>query len=508
MGKAEFRFLQERLKNSPVESLALLLIGPWLLNTLGKGIVGLINNNDATPKQGVVNKNNNNTSNQEGKNNEVKYRGKTFQQTDSKESVDLSWLGALPYWVPVCIIGLESIFMFRNGVEHFKRRGYTPGQRHLFQAYFFFGILPLVDLLSGDDWANPTKEQQKDRRLAYRFRLPLYIWTVVEFILTLATFRLVLDGKNGLSKRSRFALMMQLGLFNGVFGINVSHELLHKNNRFERMLAWLLLTNVNYCHWMEEHETGHHANVATPQDPATSNEGETVYSFLPRTFVGGWKSSCELEQKRLLKEGIDRWYTPKNRVIKGVIGSAFWAAILARINNNMLAIPLFYAQGVLSALLLEVVNYIEHFGLQRRRDPVTGNYEPVDPRHSWNAPNRLSNTILFKLQRHSDHHTFASRPYEILRNFVESPQMPCGYVGMFVLAMFPPAFFYIMNPLLQAHRLEFHGDANRQLTQDEVELVKQLKLSARNRIWAWTLSTFGASTYLIVRYFENIKKLK
>jgi len=383
--------------------------------------------------------------------------------------------------------------MLTYGESYFARRGYTPAQRHKYQLFFFVGGFPMIDLISGDDWANPTREQQKGRRLAYRFRLPLYLWTVFEFIVTVATFKLVLNTKNDLSTRSRLALTMQLGLFNGGFGINVSHELLHKNNAFEKLLARALLTNVNYNHWMSEHEIGHHSNVATPLDPATARKGETVFSFIPRSFVGGWKSACEIESKRLfVEEGIAQWYTPQNRILRGAGASALWSLVLARLTKNPLAIPLFYFQGMFSAFLLEVVNYIEHFGLMRKFDEKTGTYEPVDPRHSWNAPNKFSNTVLFKLQRHSDHHTFPTRPYEILRNFVESPQMATGYIGMILLAFFPPAFFMVMNPLLDAHSLEFCQD--RLPTPEEVEKIKELKLLARKRIWMWTCTTFGVAS--------------
>ena len=506
--------MSRRFQRAPVESLAIVLIGPWIMTSIGRGAWRLVTETpEENPKYHVLRKKISSASTttttttdesgvEDGKRAVIKYRGKTFVQTESKETVDLSWFGAIPYWIPVCLIGLEGFLVLRDGVGHFVRRGYSPAQRHLIQGYVFFAVLPVVDLLSGDDWANPTKEQQRDRRLAYRFRLPLYLWTLFEFITTAGAFRTILDFNNGLSKRSRWALIMQLGLFNGAFGINVAHELLHKNNRFENALAWALLTNVNYCHWNDEHEVGHHMHVATPLDPATAREGETVYSFLPRSFAGGFRSACHLEQQRLLKEeNISIWYTPKNRVLRGILGSAVWALILAKLSKSKWAIPLFYFQGLFGALLLEVVNYMEHFGLLRKQDPVTGEYEPVDPRHSWNAPNRFSNTILFKLQRHSDHHTFPTRPYEILRNFVESPQLPNGYIGMFTLAVVPRAFFWIMNPLLEAHRLEFNAD--REPTESELGKVGELKLLARRRIWTWTLSNFGITTAAILFAFRQ-----
>jgi len=474
--------VKNSIQNVSAETLALMVAGPWFATTVAKGVVELASKNRSS-----------HITYDREKLQATKYRGKQFLQTDSKDKVDLSWKGALPYWFAIAQNAIESVLLNKYGDDYFKQRGFTPGERQILQIYIFFIALPLVDLLAGADYSNPTKKQQREHQTLYRFKLPLYIWTATEFLLTVATMRTVLNPNNKFSLLSKAAMIVQLGLFNGVFGINISHELLHKHNRFERALAWALLTNVNYCHWMDEHESGHHQLVATPLDAATAREGETLYAFLPRSFFGGWKHACRLESQRLLKEErIKTWFTWKNRVIRGALGSFIWSLILARLARSWKAIPLFYAQGTLAALILEVINYIEHFGLMRKFDKETQKYEPVDPRHSWNSPYRFSNTILFKLQRHSDHHTFPSRPYELLRNFVESPQMPCGYIGMFVLAWFPPVFFHIMNPLLEAHRLEFSSDTP---PDDAVlERIAELKQAASRRIWLWTGSVFGISS--------------
>jgi len=206
---------RQRLADAPVETLAATLLGPWLMTTFMKGAWKLLTESDEhSRKYGVaVRKAGEKEEGVAEDQRTIKYRGKSFVQVESKEKVDLSWIGAAPYWIPVSLIGLEGLMMFRHGAEYFKKRGYSPAQRHVIQAYVFFAILPIVDLVSGDDWANPTKDQQKNRRLAYRFRLPLYMWTIFEYIITIATFKIVLDPTNNLSKRSRFALIMQLGEF-------------------------------------------------------------------------------------------------------------------------------------------------------------------------------------------------------------------------------------------------------------------------------------------------------
>lgn len=271
----------------------------------------------------------------------------------------------------------------------------------------------------------------------------------------------------------------------------------------------MLLVNVNYVHWGEEHLSGHHELVATPLDPATSRLNESLFAFLPRCVVGSWRSSCNLERRRLEAEGKSFWGSPfSNRIFQGVGASFLWSLVLAKLAKTWKAVPIFFAQGALAASLLEVINYVEHYGLERKvvsgraentdhtgdREGESVVYEPVNPTHSWNAPNKLTNYAVFKLQRHSDHHTFASRPYEILRNFVESPQMPTGYAGMFILSFFPPVFRWILNDLLAAHKLEFSSDADYHPTEAQWGEIRRLKRSAKVKIWGWTLATFTGST--------------
>ena len=445
-----------------------------------------------------------------GEKDTVVVRGKTFTlvaNAEDDDGVDLGWSGTMQYWIPVLVFGIEAVQISILGEKAFKLRGYTPIQRGVIQVILFFGLLPILDLAMGDDWTNPTKAQIKDRRLANRFRLPLYTWCAVEALGTLSIYNLVFSTTSKLSRGNRLALLATLALFNGAFGITISHELLHKQSVFEKSLGYFLLTNVNYVHWGEEHLSGHHETVATPEDPATSRRGETLYAFLPRTFVGGLMSSCKLEEQRLrLEQNVPagqpvNWYVPNNRIFLGFGASALWAAFLAKyVAKDWRAVPVFYVQGAVSALLLEVINYVEHYGLERRK-LADGSYEPVTPVHSWNAPNRLSNAILYKLQRHSDHHTFASRPYEILRNCAESPQLPTGYPGCFVMAFVPPVWFNIMDDLLKAHHLEYHGD--RAATAEEMTLAASLKTHAKVKTWMFSVLGLGAVSTAVMRMVRN-----
>ena len=106
--------------------------------------------------------------------------------------------------------------------------------------------------------------------------------------------------------------------------------------------------------------------------------------------------------------------------------------------------------GGLRLRLLEAVNYLEHYGLVRQQLP-NGRYERVDPRHSWNNNNIVTNLFLYHLQRHSDHHANPTRRYQALRHFEESPQLPSGYATMIVLRYFPPLWRRVMDQRVLAH---------------------------------------------------------
>ncbi len=277
----------------------------------------------------------------------------------------------------------------------------------------------------------------------------------------------------------------------GGFGINIAHELIHKSSVLEKVLGNILLLNVNYMHWGNEHLDGHHDLVATPEDPATARMDESLYHFLPRSFLGAYRGAWKLELKRIEREGGSRLLN--NRMIAYALAPLAWGSLLAKATGGgAKALGMFYAQGFGAALILEMVNYIEHYGLMRDK-LEDGSYEPVQPVHSWNAPQRLSNAFLFRLQRHSDHHSFASRPYHLLRVFDESPQMPSGYPGMLSLSLFPPLWRWIINPLVRASKVKRADDGEGFVKDDEwLQAERTAKLKFAGFAVAWlAVATYG-----------------
>jgi alkane 1-monooxygenase len=232
-----------------------------------------------------------------------------------------------------------------------------------------------------------------------------------------------------------------LGIIIGTIGINLAHELGHRSSRFEQFLCFALLLPALYQHFFIEHNRGHHKYVATPLDPATSRLGEPIYLFWWRSiawsFIGAWK----LEADRL--EGRSAW-TWSNQLIRFLVYQVTYLAVVYAI-FGLKGLLAAMAIALIGVLLLESVNYIEHYGLVRRKLD-SGRYEPVLPAHSWNSDHEMGRIVLFELTRHSDHHFKATRKYQILRHLDESPQLATGYPGSILMALVPPLWRRVMDP--------------------------------------------------------------
>ncbi len=232
------------------------------------------------------------------------------------------------------------------------------------------------------------------------------------------------------------ALGMACGL-----SINNAHELGHRSTVYEQFMSKLLLMSTLYMHFFIEHNRGHHLRVATEEDPASSRYGEVVYLFYFRTIYFSWISAWELETKRLKKAGKRVLSFHNEMLLFQIIQTALISTI--GVLFGLKTLILFIVGALIGILMLETVNYIEHYGLQRKK--IGKRYERTLPIHSWNSSHPFGRMVLLELSRHSDHHYMANRKYQLLRHFDESPQMPTGYPGMMLLALIPPIWFKIMN---------------------------------------------------------------
>ena len=304
---------------------------------------------------------------------------------------------------------------------------------------FIFGVLPLIDALLGSDTANVEEGQplraQPFLQLLPMLALPMWLITLLYCI---SQFDPVGFGAVG-----TIGWVASTGILGGILAINPAHELIHKSGGIEQVCGGVLLTSVGYHGFKIEHVRGHHVHVATPQDSSTARLGESVYAFVPRAFARNLRNAwmLELARMRLLQRGP---WSARNEMLAW---TALWLAFVAAATLwlGVAAGAFFVAQGAAAAASLEVINYIEHYGLQRAQI-APGRYERVTHLHSWNASQRLSNWLLFNLQRHSDHHAHARRRYPVLQHHDDSPQLPAGYATMYVLALVPPLWRRVMDP--------------------------------------------------------------
>ncbi|SCF38600.1 alkane 1-monooxygenase [Micromonospora mirobrigensis] len=308
-----------------------------------------------------------------------------------------------------------------------------------------FGLIPLVDLLIGDDRHNPPDEAVPRLAADGYYRWLTYLYLPAQYaalVLCCAVW-----ARGGLSWPAGAGLVATVGVVNGI-AINTAHELGHKRETLERWLSKIALAPAGYGHFFVEHNRGHHTRVATPEDPASSRLGESFWAFWPRTVLGSLRSAWRLETARFRLRGRSPW-THRNDVLNAWAMTALLFAVLV-VAFGPGVLPFLLLQAVFGFSLLEVVNYLEHYGLARQRN-AAGRYEKVDPRHSWNSDRTVTNVFLFQLQRHSDHHANPLRRYQTLRSFDASPQLPAGYATMVVVALIPPLWRRLMDHRVLAH---------------------------------------------------------
>jgi len=322
-------------------------------------------------------------------------------------------------------------------------------------AFWFFGpvlvfvIFPLFDLLVGNDASNPPDSVIKWLEQDRYYRWCTYLYLPIQYGGLVFACWLWAKGKLGVLDSVGLALTMSM--VSGI-AINTAHELGHKRDSLERWLSRIALAQTFYGHFYIEHNRGHHVRVATPEDPASARLGESFYEFLPRTVIGSLRSAWELEKVRLERMEKPR-LSLRNDILNAWAMSVVLYAVLA-VAFGPVVLPYLLIQSVFGFSLLEVVNYLEHYGLMRQKRP-DGRYERTRPEHSWNSNSVASNVLLYHLQRHSDHHANPIRRYQALRHVDEAPQLPTGYAGMIVCALLPPVWRRIMDHRLLAH---YDGD--------------------------------------------------
>ncbi|MBL7851085.1 MAG: alkane 1-monooxygenase [Cyclobacteriaceae bacterium] len=330
---------------------------------------------------------------------------------------------------------------------------YGGGYWNLLSIGFVFVFVPLVDQLVGIDTINVATEKKATVSEELYYRFVTYAWTFVQMGF-FAWVCVVFAGRGLTSPFEWVAFTIGFGLVTGGIGITVAHELGHKKSAHEQWFSQALLMTVCYMHFFIEHNRGHHVNVATPLDPATARKGQDAYRFWWQSTLGSWLHAWTLEKESLERRGRPFW-SLDNRMLMYTLLPILFGVLLTWLSSELAGhivweMPLFFAaQSLVAFTLLELVNYIEHYGMTRRL-VAPGQYERVNPLHSWNTSYLISNFFLFQLQRHSDHHYHAAKRYQVLDHYEESPQLPFGYPTMILIALVPPLWFRTIDPLLES----------------------------------------------------------
>ena len=313
-------------------------------------------------------------------------------------------------------------------------------------------VMPCLDLLFGEDFSNPPESAVAQLEQDFFYRA--LVWAFVPSQLAATVLGAWLAATHSMPWYAYAGLVLTVGSCNGI-GIATAHELGHKKEKFDRWLAKVALAPTLYGHFYVEHNRGHHVRVATPEDPASSRMGESFWAFLPRTVLGSLRSAWELERERLARQEKGVWSLGNDNLQAWALTLVLFGALAFWLGPAVLVFLVL--QGLYGASMLEVVNYVEHYGLLRQKN-AAGRPVRCEPEHSWNSNHIVGNIVLYHLQRHSDHHAHPARRYQALRHFDEAPQLPSGYAAMITAAYFPPLWFALMDQRVVRH---YRGDLSR-----------------------------------------------
>lgn len=349
---------------------------------------------------------------------------------------------ALPFWASLLLVPI---------VLYAATKG---GWALILPIIGSWGAFSLLDALTSLNTSNADPDINDDQLFWYR--LITIIWFPIQFLMVFGLIWYV-NITDHLSVFEKIALFFGVGILTGTIGINYSHELMHQKNRTERWLGDLLLATVMYSHFRSEHLLVHHRYVATPRDPVTARYNEGFHRFFPRILHQCVRSAWNAEKAMLARKDLPAIDASNPFWRYWALQGAF--LLLAMTLGGWAGLGLFLYQAFIAVWQLELVNYIEHYGLTRKR-LGNGKYEPTKPHHSWNSAHRASNWLLINLQRHSDHHYNPNRRFPLLQNYTkaDAPQLPFGYPLMTIAAMWPPLWRRVMNPRVRKWRAIYYPE--------------------------------------------------
>jgi len=340
-------------------------------------------------------------------------------------------LGVLPYTISLLLPPLVVASTLRGGWWTWLA------------PVVLYVAMPIVDALVRADHVHhhPDEAERLGRQWGYR----ALTWAWVPLQTALVAWAIAHAASHPLSGVELAGLIVSVGSVTGGIGITYAHELVHRTGRFELLLADCLLAQVSFPQFAVEHVHGHHRHVATPLDASTARRGESLYRFLARSIAGGIATVWRIEAERLGRRHATIW-SPANRAIRYaftmalLVGAVGWWA-------GPVGLLVFLGQSAVAIVLVQGINYVEHYGLTRR-EIAPGRYERVEACHSWDSSHRITNWLLINLARHADHHLAASKRFQTLDTTTHAPQLPAGYATMMMVALVPPLWRRVIDPRL------------------------------------------------------------
>ena len=371
---------------------------------------------------------------------------------------------ALPFALPYLVLAILV-------------NGSMQGGLHIFIPFFF--LVALGDLLFGMHTANLDPDTPEERLFVHH--LLLWLWCPAQIgVVAFALWQVLASGHLGPLEIAALTYIIGKSC---VSGISVGHELVHRPRKWERLFGEALLSSFAFAHYRTEHVYIHHARVGTPRDPVFARKGQSVWAFLPRAMFGAVVDSWRFERERLRKRGLSPWHRSNPFWRYGSM-TAMWLALVwffgeAGPMSGWVGIGIYLVYSAIANMILRIVDYLEHYGLSRKILD-DGRYERVQPRHSWNASHRVSNWATYNVQRHSDHHHRPIRPYPLLQHYGTdvAPQLPSNYTAMILVAMVPPLWRRMVDPLVDEWRKRFYPEIeNWRAYESRLYLERQDKLA-------------------------------
>ena len=308
---------------------------------------------------------------------------------------------------------------------------------------YVFVFIPLVELLLPVHDVMFSENQVNTRLKNKMFDWLLYLNVPIVYVLLF--YGLYVFATYSFDTYVYFGLILSLGILLATNAVNVAHELGHRKSKFEQILTQLLLLPCLYMHFTIEHNRGHHKFVATAEDPATAKRGQVLYHFWLTSVLGQYTNAWRIQRTALKKSGVG-FFSLHNKILLFTIYQILYLATVYMV-FGLFPFLCAFVVGVISFLFLETINYIEHYGLVRKK--IDGKYEKVQNIHSWNSDHIMGRIVLYELTRHSDHHYRASKKYQILESHKTSPRLPFGYPMSMLLALVPPLWFRVIHPKLK-----------------------------------------------------------